>query len=283
MTAERTLLAKAHAKLNFGLAVLGKRPDGYHEIDTLFVRVELHDDVSLAPASRLTGELQKGALPLEGLRMDGHNLAMRAAAAYLDHVPGAGVHIRLSKRIPVAAGLGGGSSDAAAVLAGLKELCPAAVDLEGLALSLGSDVPFFVSGASSARAGGRGERLVSLSVPPQPLVLANPMIAVSAASAYGALRGPSAALDADRVLVQLAAGREPGYDNALQSGVVANHPVVGETLEALRMAGLRGVLMSGSGPTCFGLAGSIDEARAVAERIRAEHRGWWVWAGWAGV
>jgi 4-diphosphocytidyl-2-C-methyl-D-erythritol kinase len=165
----------------------------------------------------------------------------------------------------------------------LKELCPAEVDLDGLALSLGSDVPFFVSGSSSARAGGRGEQLAPLSVPPQPLVLANPRIAVSAASAYRMLPGPSAALDADRVLGQLAAGREPGYDNALQPGVVADHPVVGETLEVLRMAGLRGVLMSGSGPTCFGLAGSIDEAKAVAELIRAQHPGWWVWAGWAGV
>jgi 4-diphosphocytidyl-2-C-methyl-D-erythritol kinase len=345
MAGDGTLRLRAHAKLNLGLAVLGKRPDGYHEIDTIFARLELHDELRLQPAAGLGGELltdtrsvgadesragptisdaaqagpaqhettqhettrhgatQAGAdlagtvetreaaagpgpggLKLQGLRMDRNNLAMRAASAYLAAAPGvAGAHIGLLKRIPVAAGLGGGSADAAAVLRGLETLFPAQVDLPELALSLGSDVPFFLAGLAGARAGGRGERLEPASVPRLPVVLVNPGVAISAAAAYRDLRESSPPLDASAVLRRLAGGEEPGYRNSLQAGVVAQQPLVAESLEALREARLHGVLMSGSGATCFGVAGSLPQARAAATRVRGRHPGWWVWSGWAGV
>lgn len=249
------LALEARAKVNLGLAVLGRRPDGFHEIDTLMARLELADRLTLEPRP------QGIALTVTGAELPAGrgNLAYRAAEAYLAAAgwPG-GVALRLKKRVPVAAGLGGGSSDAAAVLRGLARLYPAPVDLLALAAGLGSDVPFFVLDVSAARATGRGEGLEPCALPPLALVLVNPGVAVSAADAY-------AWLERGRM------GR-----NALEPGVVRRHPVVGEALAALRAAGLRDVLMSGSGATCFGVAANEGEARAVARALAKRQPGWWV-------
>lgn len=267
------LRLEARAKVNLGLAVVAKRGDGFHELDTLFARLELHDALTLEPVPEGVSLTVTGAaLPTgEG------NLAYRAARLYLEAagLPG-GVRLGLEKRIPVAAGLGGGSSDAAAVLRGLARLYPTSLELPRLALQLGSDVPFFVQDLSAARATGRGERLSPVAVPRLELVLANPGLPVSAREAYENLQNFSPRLELEALLARLENGGEPGYPNALQPGVTLLYPEIREALAALRAAGLRGVLMSGSGATCFGLAASRAEAEQAAAQVQRAHPDWWV-------
>lgn len=283
----------AHAKINLGLGVLALRADGFHDLDTLFARLALHDEVILKTASSGVGGrcLTDADEPVDtaGLAMDEDNLAYRAARAYLDTAASwqetssredaPGVDITLVKRIPLAAGLGGGSSDAAAVLRGLARLYPAGIEagrLHALAADLGSDVAFFLSGLAAARGRGRGEVLEAVTVPARWLVLANPGVAVSAGAAYARLQSFTPPLRLERIRRRLESGAEPGYLNALEAGVASAEPRVREVLGALREAGLTGVLMSGSGPTCFGLAVGEAEAVRVASRLKEEHPGWWL-------
>lgn len=267
------LTLKAHAKVNLGLSVLGKRPDGFHEVDTLMVRVALHDALTLNRAERGVTLTQTGSdlglLPEQ-------NLAYRAAALYLQEAGETrGVEVGLEKRIPAAAGLGGGSSDAGAVLRGMQQLYPSEVDVAALAAQLGSDVPFFAADLEAARATGRGEVLAPVKVPELHLVLANPGVGVSAGDAYARVESFTGALELPALLRSLERG-EPDYPNALEAGVVGLEPVVGEVLEALRGVGLRGVRMSGSGATCFGLAGDRHEAGLIAATLKEAYPEWWV-------
>ncbi|MFA5550874.1 MAG: hypothetical protein WDA03_04580 [Trueperaceae bacterium] len=295
---------RAPAKVNLGLAVLTRRGDGFHEIETLMAQVGLFDDVVLnvelptgepVPAA-LELEMADGAGDLPGaetLTSDGSNLALKAANAYLRAHASAGVaaptpnvSVRLVKRVPVAAGLGGGSSDAGAVLRALARADAAAAPdgqplvttaaLQQLALELGSDVPFFLGSALAAVARGRGERLTPLDLPSLHLVLANPGTAISASSAYQALVGFTPRLRPERALARLAEGLDPGWSNGLQPGVLRAHPELRELLAALRGAGLKGVIMSGSGPTCVGVAASGAAAEAVAAELRLADPRLWV-------
>lgn len=270
------LTLKAHAKVNLGLSVLGERPDGFHNIDTLMVRVALHDTLALTPFDSGVRLEVVGAdlgIPPE------ENLAFRAAELYLAELNEVyGVEIGLEKRIPAAAGLGGGSADAGAVLRGLAQLYPADVDLPKLAETLGSDVPFFAADLPTARATGRGEVLTPVQVPELHLVLVNPGVAVSAGDAYRRLRKATPPLELETILAQLEQDGEPGYFNALEAGVLGLEPVVGEVLTALRQTTLTGVLMSGSGSTCFGLAQSQGEARLIAATLAEAYPEWWVYA-----
>ena len=270
------MLINAYAKVNLGLSVLGRRADGFHDVDTLMVRLELHDTVTLKPT-------EKGVrLELSGTDLGlppEQNLAYRAAALYL-HEAGEvrGVDIGLEKRIPVAAGLGGGSADAGAVLRGLAQLYPADVDILTLAAQLGSDVAFFTADLSAARATGRGEQLGHVTVPELQLVLVNPGVGVSAGDAYGQLEKLTEPLEPNTILGQLGKNEEPDYFNALESGVVGLEPVIGEVLAVLRQTGLRGVLLSGSGSSCFGLAESRREAQLLAATLQEAYPKWWVLA-----
>ena len=264
---------KAQAKVNLGLNVRFQRPDGYHELDGVMARLALHDTLTLTPRPEGITLAVVGA----ELAADASNLAYRAAQTYLTAIgESRGVHLHLTKRIPIAAGLGGGSSDAAAVLRGLSRLYPAEVNLMGLAATLGADVPFFVANLPAARAQGIGEQLAPLKLPALHLVLVNPGIAVSAKEAYASVRALAPTVDIPDLLASLAA--EPSYQNSLQAGVVAAYPLIAEGLAALRLQGLRGVLLSGSGATCFGLAHSAAHAQAVAERLSARYPRWWVCA-----
>ena len=270
------MLINAYAKVNLGLSVLGRRSDGFHEVDTLLVRLELHDSLTLNPT-------EKGVrLELTGATIDvapEQNLAYRAAELYLREAGTAGgVKIGLEKRIPIAAGLGGGSADAGAVLRGLKQLYPADLDILVLAAQLGSDVPFFTAELGAARATGRGEVLEPLAVPELQLVLVNPGVAVSAGDAYGRLEKLTEPLELKTISRQLEQNEEPGYFNALTDGVVGLEPVVGEVLAVLRRTGLKGVLMSGSGSTCFGLAATQREAQLLAATLKEAYPEWWVLA-----
>lgn len=265
---------RAPAKINLGLSVLGRRADGYHDLHSLMLPLDVADELRLEPAEGLSLRVEGADLPVgEG------NLVYRAARAYLRAAGEArGVALTLRKHLPLAAGLGGGSSDAASTLLGLARLYPAPVDLPALALSLGADVPFFLLGGA-ALAEGVGERLTPTEWPPLHAVLLNPGVEVRAADAYrwlgesGAFTPP---LDLPALRGACERGEAPALINALQPGVVARHPEVARALALLGEAGLASPLMSGSGSTCFGLARSAAQATAAAAELSARAPGWWV-------
>ncbi|WP_278912308.1 4-(cytidine 5'-diphospho)-2-C-methyl-D-erythritol kinase [Deinococcus wulumuqiensis] len=265
----------APAKINLGLSVLGVRENGYHDLHSLMVPLTVGDELEIRPAEALTLRVEGADLPT-----DERNLVYRAARAYLDAagVTG-GADIVLHKRLPLASGLGGGSSDAASTLLALAELYPSDVDLPALALSLGADVPFFLLGGA-ALAQGVGERLTPIhDLPPVHLVLANAGAEISAGDAYRWLDETgdfSSPLRLDAIRQALASGVEVPYFNSLQAGVLAHFPSVLTTLEALADAGLHSVLMSGSGATCFGLARDEAQAQAAAGALSAQFPQWWV-------
>lgn len=269
------VVVEAHAKINLSLAVGPLRDDGYHEIDTLFQTVTLCDTVELAP-------LNAGAVELVVVEGDvprgPDNLAWQAAEAVMERTGCPGVRIRLTKRIPVAAGLGGGSADAAAVLVGMNVLHKISADtsfLLSLAAGIGSDVPFLVEGGT-ARGRGRGELLQRLPVWDEcALVLVTPRIAISARDAYDWAR---IGLTEEDLFTRLnCSGIQKGgaglsaapLFNDLEAGVVAAHPEVGAVRAALLEAGALRARMSGSGPTVFGLAGSKEDAGRIVSRLGA--------------
>ncbi|WP_192805379.1 4-(cytidine 5'-diphospho)-2-C-methyl-D-erythritol kinase [Deinococcus wulumuqiensis] len=265
----------APAKINLGLSVLGVRENGYHDLHSLMVPLTVGDELEIRPAEALTLRVEGADLPT-----DERNLVYRAARAYLDAAGGTGgADIVLHKRLPLASGLGGGSSDAASTLLALAELYPSDVDLPALALSLGADVPFFLLGGA-ALAQGVGERLTPIhDLPPVHLVLANAGAEISAGDAYRWLDETgdfSSPLRLDAIRQALASGVEVPYFNSLQAGVLAHFPSVLTTLEALADAGLHSVLMSGSGATCFGLARDEAQAQAAAGALAAQFPQWWV-------
>ncbi len=282
--------AVAPAKVNLGLRVAALRGDGYHQIDTLFAALDLHDDLHLRiePMAGTTPEVAgtirtddpfvAAALP----PMDATNLAVRAARAWLE-ASGArlDVRIELVKRIPVAAGLGGGSSDAGAVLRALEGAphpdAAERVDGAALAKRLGSDVPFFRSGLAAARGRGRGERLAERPLaPPRPLVLANPGVPVPVARAYEALGGYGPPIDWEALTRAWRDGATPPLRNDLQHGVFRIEPEVRAAWSALAEAGGRRSTLSGSGGTSFALADDAAHAARIADQLRTARPDWWV-------
>jgi 4-diphosphocytidyl-2-C-methyl-D-erythritol kinase len=267
----------AAAKVNLALEVLGKRADGYHEIATVLQTVDLSDRIALEDAPGL--ELRTSAA---GVPSDEGNLALRAAAALRDAAGTAqGARITLDKRIPVAAGLGGGSADAAATLLGLNRLwrlrwSPA--KLADLASALGMDVPFFLRGGA-ALGRGRGEVLEPLRAGGLALVLVNPGFGVSTADVYGRMT-PAMLTDGARCRAVVEALRRRNAARLAQSlynGLeeAAGHPAIARMKAALLAAGALGAAMSGSGPTVFGVARSWEQARQIRDRVaRGSWRCW---------
>lgn len=266
----------APAKVNLALHVRGRRPDGYHEIDTLFQAIDLCDEVEVV----LGGE--GVALDVRGADLGPaeENLAYRAAAGFLAEAGvDVGVRVRLVKRIPHGAGLGGGSSDAAAVLRCLVELI-GGVDssrLATLGARLGSDVPFFLGESPLARGRGRGEVLESL--PPLPaadLVCVSPPVHVSTAEAYAALsarRAGGTSTAEPLGVLESWQGLEAVARNDFEGVMAEAHAEISRALDALRAAASSVVSMTGSGSTCFGLFGSPSDARLAAEDLTVE-LGW---------
>lgn len=291
------LRAAAPAKINFGLRLVGRRPDGYHEIESIFLPLDLADDLHLGltrdvePRVTLAVEHEPG-MPGSAIPTDDRNLAARAARAFLESAQlAAAVDIRLAKRIPAAAGLGGGSSDAGAVLRTLAAafpdaLCPDAV--ARLALRLGADVPFFLD-PRPALVTGVGERVEPLERwPALALVLANPGVPLPTAEVYrvvDVLRPRLTPPDAPSTLRarlenfgSVASNRPdalaPLLENALEPAAVRLCPPVARLRERLRKAGALAVGMSGSGPTVFGVFAGLREARAALERAAFEAPLW---------
>jgi 4-diphosphocytidyl-2-C-methyl-D-erythritol kinase len=266
----------APAKVNFGLRILGKRPDGYHAIQTILQMLDLCDWLTFSPND--VGTIQLTCSPAV-LPTDDTNLVVRAAKL-LQQAFGVqqGVEISLDKRIPIAAGLGGGSSDAAITLLVLNRLWHLhrpPDTLHHLAAQLGSDVPFFLEGPT-ALACGRGE-LLSAVPPPLPLVgvLLNPGFGVSAGWAFGQFKGQSSATDLmiPRLLQALGtrdlALLADVMVNDLEPGVAIAYPVIRQLQDALGAVGALVTFMSGSGPTVGGIfPASVDLPSAVASLHR---------------
>ena len=263
----------APAKINLGLAVTGRLENGYHTLDTLFCTLDIGDTLTLEPTDAGIELAVLGA----DLPVTAENLVYRAAQVYLAAAGvSTGIRLVLEKRLPISAGLGGGSSDAAACLRGLERLYPSQVDLYGLAKNLGADVPFLIGGGA-ARAAGIGEILTPVVLPKIHVVLANPMVGISAKEAYLGLQGRfGSSLDVRSILVALNRGDVPPYRNDLEVPVLEVYPIVQEVKKALLKAGLFGVLMSGSGSTCFGLAHTQAEAARIANTLQLEQPNWWV-------
>jgi 4-diphosphocytidyl-2-C-methyl-D-erythritol kinase len=271
---------RAHAKINLDLRVLGMRPDGYHELRTVFQAIALHDVIACVP--------RPGPFAIEcataGVPLDRSNLVWRAAQALWHALrrpgPVRDVVVRIDKQIPVEAGLGGGSADAAATLLALARtwrvpLRPS--QLTDVAATLGSDVPFFLSGGTALGL-GRGDEVYPLAdLPRHFVVLLLPGFGVSSRDAY-------AWYDAERAAFARPVGREPQYVpgpwpsraaqmiNDLEPPIARHHPEIDYMKTALRRAGALAAVMSGSGSTVFGLFQRRSEASAAVDRLAAS--GW---------
>ncbi len=273
---ERPGLVTAHAKINLTLEILGRRDDGFHALRSVMVPIALGDELAFAPSTRFSFVCDRGDLASE-------NLVERAfAQAGLAHAP---VAASLRKRIPVGAGLGGGSSDAAAVLTAAMAgaFGPAAArDWVADARALGSDVPFFLAGGP-ALVEGTGERVTALgSPPPWWVVLVVPAVHVATGPAYAALaqaresapvptrpRAGSASVRCGEALQRRDYGAVlAAMTNDFEPVVRARHPGVDDALRALSDAGAPGrAMLSGSGGACFALFDDAARARAFRERL----------------
>ena len=268
----------SHAKINLRLDILGKRPDGYHDIRTVFQKITLGDKLTIA--------VTKGATEVtcdsNQVPHNEGNLAYTAARTLLDRYKiKDGVKITIRKQIPVAAGLGGGSSNAAATLMGVNQLFGLGLSAEklmGIGKKIGADVPFFIFG-KSARATGIGEILEPMEIaPPLWLLLITPDFPISTAWTYGSLRRNLTNREnninirdcinhLDEVIAILS--------NDLEKVAISRYPVIQTIKDELLEKGARGSLMSGSGPTVFGIFASEAEAQEAHTQI-TRHKNWQV-------
>jgi 4-diphosphocytidyl-2-C-methyl-D-erythritol kinase len=266
----------ARAKINVFLRVLSAREDGYHDLESLVVPLSLADRVTVTPNERLLVETTGAAGLSEQVRAGGLNLALVAALALADACPDAGgALIEIDKRIPVAAGLGGGSADAAATLLALNDLWGCGLDratLVDVAERIGSDVPAMLAGGAIL-VSGRGELLAPAECATFWWVVVNVGFGVRSPDAYRwwdedrSPRGP----DPQPVLDAAAAGDAetlgPLLFNDLEAPVVRRHPEIGEAKARLREAGAVGAIMVGSGSSVVGLARDRAHAEAIAARF----------------
>jgi 4-diphosphocytidyl-2-C-methyl-D-erythritol kinase len=273
-----TVIIRAHAKINLDLRVLGMRADGFHELRTVFQAVALHDVIRCVP--------RDGPFAIEcasaGVPLDDTNLIWRAAQTLWRSLRRTGpvrdIVVQLEKRIPLQAGLGGGSADAAATLMALVHawrIPVKAAQLMDVAAHIGSDVPFFLSGGTALGL-GRGEEIYPLAdLPRHWIVLLIPGFGVSTSEAYGWY-------DAERELSR--APREPQHVpgpwpsraaqmiNDLEAPIAAHHPEIDQMKAALKRAGAAAAAMSGSGSTVFGLFQRRKDAVAAAAGLQGS--GW---------
>ncbi len=265
---------KAYGKINLGLRVLERRPDGYHNIETVFHRVDLFDDLTFASSDSIDVETTDPAAP------GGEANLCHRAASLMQELTGCrkGVRIHLVKRIPVGAGLGGGSSDAAVVLKELPRFWNTGVDaalLPDLALRVGSDVPYFL-GDSTALAKGRGEVLQFFPLDiPFTVLLCCPEIRVSTSWAYRQVIPRPAHGRTDMKSLLLRGMGDPRLlreeiVNDFEGPVFAAYPAVSRLKERMLAAGAAFALMSGSGSAVYGLFDHPSSAASMAENFRGE-------------
>ena len=276
---------KAYAKINLHLDVLSRYPDGYHEVFTVMQSLSLCDDVKITLDNTFLGI--KVYCDDTNVPTDDKNIVCRAARMFfseIDKEPESGIAIEIKKRIPVSAGLGGGSADAAAVLCALNELFGMPVSFERLLAiggSIGADVPFCMTGGC-VYAKGKGDELYDLSpIPECFIVVARGGEGVSTPLAYAALDkkynnfSPQSYLpyNAEPLLEAIRGGRikeiAKRLYNIFEDAVFPERPIAKRIKEILFEGGAINALMSGSGPAVFGIFDSKDAAFSVAERIKA--------------
>lgn len=265
---------EANAKINLTLDILGKRPDGFHEVAMVMQSIGLHDTLTM---EKTDGEIAL-SINVPWLKADEKNLAWRAAELVRqEYGLKGGVRMELVKRIPIAAGLAGGSADAAAVLKGMNELYNLQMSearLCELGAKLGSDIPFCLMGGTML-ATGRGEVLTRLADMPETwVVLAKPRISVSTAWAYqnydeqGAEKHP----DNEAIKKAIARGNRKAVAgllcNVLESVTIKKYDVIADYKQMMLDKGAMASMMSGSGPTVFGLARNREQAEAIANVLR---------------
>ena len=269
---ERIINLEAPAKINLHLSVSGRRQDGYHLLRTLMVKLDLADRLTLREKDSGLSLSVKGA----DLPEDENNLVFRAARKFLEAVPGSkGAAIELEKNIPLAAGLGGGSSDAALTLLGLNRMHQTPLGFERLleiGLSLGADVPFFIHPLACAWAEGIGEKISPGPVlERQYLLLVNPGWPLSTSWVYKNLKLKLTSSLRNHIF---SGSHESSFTigrllhNDLETVVLTRYPELGSIKEALMSAGAIGALMTGSGPTIFGIfpdAPTRDRAGEILE------------------
>jgi len=260
----------AYAKINWFLEITGKRPDGYHTLNTVFQTISLGDRLTLRKADDLYLTCSDPALPV-----DERNLAMKAALRLrllLGEKRGAAIH--LEKITPMGAGLGGGSADAAAVLKGLLKLWRRRIAprvLARLAVSLGADVPFFLKGGTCA-ATGIGEKLKPLKpVPKTWLVIIWPGFGVATKDAYGKVKLPFIKTAPDRQ-----ADPRKTLFNRFESLVFPDHPALPELKADVVRGGAAAALMSGSGSAVFGIVPSPAVGKTLLQSLKARYPQSWL-------
>lgn len=268
---------RAYAKINIGLDVLRRRADGYHEVKMIMQTVDLYDELILEKTPQAGISLQTDN---EELPAGSDNLVCRAAELlFREHGTEGGVRILLTKRIPIAAGMAGGSSDAAAAMRGLNRLFGMGYSvsrLQELGVKLGADIPYCIVGGTMLSE-GIGEKLTPLPAPPEAfLVIAKPDINVSTAFVYGNLHADTLPYhpDIDGMARALGEGSLQGITdrlgNVLETVTVKEYPVIDRIKTRMRECGAENALMSGSGPTVFGIFREKEKARQAAETIRQE-------------
>lgn len=278
-TSRTGVRVRCPAKINLGFWIVGRRPDGYHEVDTILQTVTLEDELTLEPGgARADGDGMTLEVRGRAIRGTGPNLVERAWGLLRQEglVPDRAVRARLVKRIPVGAGLGGGSSDAAGVLAGVNRLFDLGLterDLHALGARLGADVPFFLRGGT-ARGTGRGDEVRQLCpLPPLWTVLASPPFAVSTTWAYGQVRNRLTHLGTEANVLEAAIAAGPltevaaAMRNVFEDVVLPEYPVLGALIRAMESRGALRAQLTGSGSSLFGFVGTHDEALAIAKGI----------------
>ena len=272
-----TIRRRANAKINVFLRVLGRRSDGFHDIETLILPLELHDVVEAGPADTLEVEVH-GARAAELAGAGGESLASTAARFLADACSAGhrhGARISIEKHIPVAAGLGGGSADAAAALLALRELWSCEIDddrLAAIAAEVGSDVPALLRG-EPVFCSGRGDRVFRAHAQTTHWVVRPFPFTIRAADAYGwwdddgAETGP----DPGALVAAVESGNDDlighALSNDLQAAAVRRHHQIGDAIDAFMAAGALGAMMSGSGPTVVALARHLGHADRLAEAV----------------
>ncbi|MBR0703505.1 4-(cytidine 5'-diphospho)-2-C-methyl-D-erythritol kinase [Bradyrhizobium diazoefficiens] len=288
------LIEEGRAKVNLSLRVVGRRADGYHDLESVVAFADCADRLTLEPGGELrlttTGPLAAAC----GDTSD--NLVFKAAKLLAEAVPGLKLGaFALDKVLPVAAGIGGGSADAAAALRLLARLNDLSLDdprLQKVALATGADVPVCLASRACDMT-GVGEQLLPLALPSMPCVMVNPRVPVATKDVFSelGLRNGQLLVGVADVIRAPAWPEEGGsiadwidvlerVPNDLEAPALQIQPVIGEVLEALRDSpGVKLARMSGSGATCFAIYSAANEAHTAAEKIRRDHPGWWVHAG----
>lgn len=287
-TTSATVLAPA--KLNLTFRVLGRRADGYHEIESLVAFAALADTLTVARSGGDTPALVVDGPRAAGVSADASNLVLRAVAAACNAFgqPMDGLIWQLTKQVPVAAGLGGGSGDAGAALRGLARLWrtdPADPRWDEIAGSLGADVPVCRNGLARFVSGTGTTLQPPVQLPPLGVLLVNPLICQPTPAVFAARTGPFAAArrhsfpnTAPSAAALLDWLRRD--ENGLTDAAVSLVPEISDILAALRaLPGCRLARMSGSGASCFGLFDHPIDAVQRSERLHLANPNWWVWAG----